>query len=83
MEELENRRIGDAIGDIESEDDIEEEQNVEEGDPTIQLISFMKDKGSARVEVSCYDGSLKYGTLNDWIGELERYFDYENVQDPN
>jgi hypothetical protein len=35
------------------------------------------------VEVSCYDGSLKAETLIDWIGELERYFEYENVQDPN
>jgi hypothetical protein len=23
------------------------------------LISFLKDRGNARVEVSCYDGSLK------------------------
>jgi len=35
------------------------------------------------VEVLCYDGSLKAETLIDWIGELERYFEYENVKDPN
>jgi hypothetical protein len=56
------------------EDKIEEEKNVEEGDPTLHLVSFLKDKGSARVEVSCYDGSLKVETLIDWIGEIERYF---------
>jgi len=36
-----------------------------------------------RVEVSCYVGSLKVETLIYWIGELERYFEDENVQDPN
>jgi hypothetical protein len=54
-----------------------------EADPTTWLISFLKDRGSARVEVSYYDGSLKEETLIDWIGELERYFEYENIQDPN
>jgi len=47
------------------------------------LIYFLKGKGSARVEVSCYDGSLKSKTLIDYIGEIERYFEYENVQDIN
>jgi hypothetical protein len=26
---------------------------------------------------------LKAKTLIDWIGKLKRYFEYENVQDPN
>jgi hypothetical protein len=33
-------------------------------------------------EVSCYHGSLRVDVLIDWIGEIERYFEYENVQDP-
>ena len=49
----------------------------------MRLISFLKDRGSIRGEVSCYDGSLKGETLIDWIRELEIYFEYENVQDPN
>jgi hypothetical protein len=80
---LENRRNGEVELDYESEEEIEVEQNVEEGDPTMCLISFLSNRGSARVEVLCYDGSLKAETLIDWIGELERYFEYENVQDPN
>ena len=47
------------------------------------MISFLSNIGSVRVEVLCYDSSLKAKTLIDWIGELERYFEYENVQDPN
>ncbi|CAF1487351.1 unnamed protein product [Adineta steineri] len=38
---------------------------------------------NAKVEVSSYDGNLRIDVLIDWIGELERYFEYENVWDPN
>jgi hypothetical protein len=34
------------------------------------LISLLKDRCSARVEVSFYDGSLKYEVLIDWIWEI-------------
>jgi len=47
------------------EDEPEEERNVEELDLVVRLIYFLKDRGSARVEVSCYDGSLKVESLID------------------
>jgi hypothetical protein len=72
LKQIQNRRMS-----------LKKRENVEEVDPTVWLIYFLKDRGSARVEVSCYDGSLKAKTLIDWIGELKRYFEYENVQDPN
>ena len=65
IEDLENRRLGDVEEDLDSKDNIEEERNAEEGDPTLHLISFMKDRGSARMEFSCYDGSLNFKTLID------------------
>ena len=65
IEELENRRNGEVELDFESEEEVEVEKNVEEGDPTTHLISFLSNIGSARVEVSCYDGSLKDETLID------------------
>jgi hypothetical protein len=34
------------------------------------LISFLKDRGSTRAKVSCYDGSLKDEALIDWIWEI-------------
>jgi hypothetical protein len=80
---LENRRNGEAELDSEYEEEIEVEHNDEEGDPIVRLISFLSNIGSARVEFSCYDGSLRDETLIDWTGELERYFEYENVYDPN
>ena len=55
----------------------------EDGDLVVRLISYLSKRGSVRVEVSCYDVSLRAKTLIDWIGELERYFKYNNVRDPN
>lgn len=49
----------------------------------MRLTSFLSKKGNAKLEVSCYNGGLKFEALIDWMGELERYFEYENVQDPN
>lgn len=70
IKEIENRRIADVgiITYYELEDDIGEEWNVDERNPTKCLISFFKDRGNAGVEVSCYDGNLKAETLVDWIG---------------
>lgn len=31
------------------------------------MTSFLSNKGSMRVEVSCYDGGLRVETLIDWI----------------
>ena len=47
------------------------------------IFFFLSNKGNARVEVSSYDGSLGVEVVIDQIRELERYFEYENVQDPN
>ena len=80
---MEIERYGCAETYSKSESEPETERNAKEADPTTRLISFLKDRGSARVEVSYYDGSLKEETLIDWIEELEIYFQYENVQDPN
>ena len=62
---------------------IECEPHNEDTNPTVILISYLSNRGSAKVEVSFYDRSLKVETLIDWIGEHEIYFEYENVCDPN
>jgi hypothetical protein len=43
----------------------------------------LSNRGTTKVEVSCYHGSLKVDVLIDCIGEIKIYFKYENVQDPN
>lgn len=47
------------------------------------LISFASNIARIRVEVLCYNGSLRDGNLIDCMGEIKRYFEYENVQYPN
>lgn len=36
-----------------------------------------------KVEVACFGGSLKPEEILDWIGELERFFDWDDVADPH
>jgi hypothetical protein len=35
------------------------------------------------VEFYFYDGNIEAKTLVDWIGDIERYFEYENLPDPD
>jgi hypothetical protein len=83
IEELEHRRDGDVATNSNSKAKSEIEQNIEDVYPAERLISYLSNKGSTKVKVSCYDGILKDETLIDSIGELERYFEYENLHDPN
>ena len=80
---MENRRKLDAKVDSKKEEEIEEEHDVEEIDLATRMISYLRNRGTTRVEVSYHDANMRADVLIDWIGELERYFDYENVQDPN
>lgn len=79
IEELNHRRIGDAKLDSELKEEIDEEQDTEERDPTTRLISYLRNRGSARVEVSCYNGNMRVDVFIKWIGKLERYIEYGNV----
>ena len=49
----------------------------------MHLITYLRKTGRAKVEVLCNDGSPKADMLIDQIGELERYFKYEDVHDLN
>lgn len=49
----------------------------------MRLVSYLSNRGSARVEVSYYNDNIRVDVFIDWIGELERYLEYENVQDLN
>ena len=39
-------------------------------------------KGRAKVEVSYFRGSLKPDDLLDWISEMEKFFNWEELSDP-
>lgn len=57
IEELENQGNGDFEVDSNPEEEIKEEQNDKERYPKIRLISYLSNRGSVRVEVSCHDGN--------------------------
>lgn len=74
----------------ESEDEGKEEgSNVEEEEEAIdqdqmRLIRAISKIGKRpRAEVPSYSGSLNPKELIDWINELEEYFEYEEIEDPN
>ena len=59
IEELENRRDGDAEIDSKFKVEIEREVQDEEIDLDMHLITYLSKRGSAEVEVLCYDRSMK------------------------
>lgn len=83
IEELENRRNGDAKVYSESKEEIKEEYDVEERHLVVRMISYLSNGGSGRVKVSNYDGNMRVYVLIGWIAKLKVFFKYENVQDPN
>ena len=49
---------------------------------TTSQKEFLRSDSQVKVEVSYFGGSLKPEELLDWIGELERFFDWDEVADP-
>lgn len=49
----------------ESKEEIKFEANTKDGYLVVRLISYLSNRGSVRVEVVCYDGSLRAETLVD------------------
>ena len=84
------RRMNVATGD-ESEDDEEEEIGQEgEGEEGIfneaeeRLFRAITKFGKRpTIDVGVFSGNLKPDELIDWINELEEYFEYEDVRDPD
>jgi hypothetical protein len=76
IEELENHRNGDDEVYSDPKEEIKDKRDDDERDPTTRMILYLSNRGSARVEVSCYDCILRVDVLIDWIGEIERYFEY-------
>ena len=67
IEELENRRNGEEELESEAKEEIDVDHNDENKDLVVLLISYLAKRGSARVEISCYDGILRAENLIDWI----------------
>jgi hypothetical protein len=65
IDELENIRNGEDELDLKSEEEIEVGKNVEEGDPSVDFISLLCNRGSVRVEFSCYDDC--------WVAKIRHF----------
>lgn len=49
---------------------------------TASQKEVLRSDSRVKVEVSCFRGSLKPEELLDWVEELERFFDWDEVADP-
>lgn len=73
------------LGDVSDRE--EEESPIEDKEPTketmeIRLLRPVLGASSRpRIEVPAYDGSLNAEELVDWIGTMDKYFEYEEVDE--
>lgn len=57
------------------------EEEDEENETTKVIKVLVKVGGKPKVEIPVYEGSLNAEELMDWISSLDKYFDYEEVDD--
>ena len=72
------------LGDV---SDPEEEGNEKEEEASLESVemkmlrSVLGSNSGPKPFLSTYDGNLLAEGLIDWIGELDRYFDYEEIEE--
>lgn len=72
--------LGD-VSDLEEEGNEQEEEVAPESVEMKMLRSMLGSNSRPKPSLSTYDGNLSTKGLIDWIGELDRYFDYEEVEE--
>ena len=71
--------LGD-VSDPEEEGNEQEEEVAPKSAKMKMLRSVLGSNSRLKPSLSTYDGNLSAEGLIDWIGELDRYFDYEEVE---
>ena len=76
-----------------SEEENEEEENIgQEGEGDREFLNQLEERlfraitkfgKIPTIDVGVFSGNLKLDELIDWINELEEYFEYEDIRDPN
>ena len=75
-----------------SEEDNEEEEIGQEGEGEGEVLNQAEERlfraitkfgKRPTIDVGVFLGNLKPDELIDWINELEEYFEYEDIRDPN
>jgi hypothetical protein len=65
-------------------EEIEVEENVAEDDAQDRLLKVVSRIGArARIEVPMYEGILEVEELLDWVCSMDKYFDYEDIEEDN
>ena len=91
MQEELRRGANVAAGD-DSQDDNEEEVIGPEGEFDGEVLNHAEERifraitkfgKRPTIEVGVFLGNLKPNELIDWINELEEYFEYEDIMDPD
>ena len=72
--------LGD-VSDPEEEGNEQEEETAPKSAEMKMLRFVLGSSSRPKPSLSTYDGNLSAEGLIDWIGELDRYFDYEDVEE--
>ena len=80
METIQRRATYDGIASVDEEDTTEEERE-EESEEAKFMKMLAKASSRPKVEVPLYDGNLSVEVLMYWISSLDKYFDYEEVDE--
>jgi hypothetical protein len=73
--------VGD-VSEAESEEEEEGKENVAEDVAQDHLIKVVSKIGArARIEVPMYEGNLEVEELLDWVRAMDKYFDYEDIEE--
>jgi hypothetical protein len=81
--EIVQRRVPD-VGDISEakREEIEVEENIAEDAAQDRLLKVVSRIGAReRTEVPMYEGNLEVEELLDWVHAMEKYFNYENIEE--
>ena len=81
--ETDNRRDPEA-GDVSEPEDEEQREEAAPMQETPELRYFKSILGAnskPKPELSTYDGSLTAEHLTDWISELDKYFEYDEIEE--
>ena len=68
----------------ENSDNSDEEEEEEEDSKEVKVLNMpMKASNRPRVEVPMYEGNFNVEELMDWINALNKYFDFEEIEEKN
>jgi hypothetical protein len=82
METMQRRALDAGYISEAKSEEIEVEENVVEDVAQDRLLKVVSRIGArARIEVPMYEGNLEVEELLDWVHAMEKYFNYEDIEE--